>query len=318
MTARRHLLRSAAALAAAVCMPVARADDRALRIVVPYPPGGGSDRAARLIAEALRPTLGTVVVENVVGAGGRLAARQLAGQTPAGPVLILANPAVMVVAPVVFRSSGYEPDRDFQPVSTVSRYEFVVAVGADMPVRSIAELRAWIKANPGKANLGVPASGSLPHFFAMMLAQAAGVEATVVPYKGSAPMVTDLVGGHLPVAFDTVDSLLPLHESGKVRILATSGEKRQLPQVPTLRESGLDLTGEGWNTFFAKASMPTAEVDRLAAAVAAVMRQPAMQKAFADAVLEAVSAERAATRADLERFKERWLPTIRKSGLSFD
>lgn len=181
------------------------------------------------------------------------------------PALLLANPAVMVVAPLVFPDAGYDAERDFRAVSHVNSYEFGVAVGSAVPVKELPHLLAWLRANPEKANFGVPATGSLPHFFGLMVGDAAQVRAEIVGYRGSAPLTTDLVGGQVPVAFDTLDSLLPQHDAGKVRILAVSSAKRSplAPNVPTFKEAGLDLVATGWNTFFAPASMPAAQVERL-------------------------------------------------------
>ena len=327
MRIRRNLtLALAAALLCAGALPgtagiaLAQGADKApLRIVVPYPPGGSSDRAARLLAEALQPRLGTpVIVENIVGAGGRLAARQLAGGAADAPVLMLANPALMVVAPLVFKNNGYEPDQDFQPISQISSYEFALAVGPAVPVRELNHLLAWIKSNPDKANLGVPATGSLPHFFALMVAQAAKAPAQVIGYKGSAPLSTDLIGGHVAVAVDTLDTLLPLHEGGKLRILATSGAKRAVATLPTFKEAGLDISADGFNVLYARPGMKPEMVEMLAREIAAAMLQPALREKFSAAKAEPVSASRAQTRAMLERFKAQWLPVIQKAGLQFD
>ena len=214
---RRHSLAAGVAMAAlgalAALTPAtsARAQDAGtLRLIVPYPAGGGSDRAARLVAEALQPRLNqTVIVENVVGVGGRLAMRQFATAPADANVLLLVNPALMVVAPKVFKANGYDPDKDYQPLSVITTYQFAVAVGAAVPVREYRHMLAWLQANPEKASIGVPATGSLPHFFALMLTEQARARAEVIGYKGSAPLSTDLIGGHIPVAIDTFESLLP-------------------------------------------------------------------------------------------------------------
>jgi tripartite-type tricarboxylate transporter receptor subunit TctC len=289
-----------------------------LRIVVPYAAGGASDRAARFLAEGLQPRLGTaVIVENVTGAGGRLAMRQIAAQADTN-VIVMANPALMVVAPLVYRNNGYDPERNFQPLSQVSVYEFAVAVGAAVPVRELSHLMAWMKANPDKATIGVPATGSLPHFFSLMWAKAAGTRVEVVGYKGSAPLATDLIGGHVPAAVDTLDALVTLHESGKLRILATSGPKRALPSVPTFQEAGSMLTATGWNVAFAKASMPLAQAERLSREIAAVMALPAVREKFMLAKIEPVSASADQTRRMLSAFSTQWVPPIQLAGLQFE
>jgi tripartite-type tricarboxylate transporter receptor subunit TctC len=298
--------------------PVFAQGGTSLRIVVPYPAGGGSDRAARVLAEALQPRLGSpVIVENITGAGGRLAMRQLAAQ-PDTNVLVLANPALITVAPLVYKSNGYEPERDFQAVSQITTYEFAIAVAGAVPVREFNHLVAWLRANPEKANLGVPATGSLPHFFALMLTQQAKVDSQVVGYRGSAPLVNDLMGGHLPVAVDTLESLLPLHEGSKLRLLATSGEKRSVASVPTFKEAGLPVAATGWAVLFAKTGMPAGTVDRLSREIAAVMATAEVRNKLMAANMEPVSSDRETTRRMLQAFNAQWEPVIKKAGLQFD
>jgi len=324
MHTRRLFTRTLLAICAAAGLAAAAAPAWAqaaapLRIVVPYPPGGSSDRAARILAETLQPRLGqTVIVENIVGAGGRLAMRQLAALPADAPVLVLVNPALMVVAPLVYKNNGYDPDKDFQPVAQVSRYEFAAAVGPAVPVRALSHLMAWLKANPNQASIGVPATGSLPHFFALMMGQSAQVPAQVVGYKGSAPLSTDLIGGHVPVAVDTLDTLLPLHEGGKLRILATSGTTRAVKDLPTFQESGFALSASGWNVLYARAGMPAAQVQKLSAEVAAVMKQPDIRDKFIALKAEPVSATREQTTVMLRDFKAQWVPVIQKAGLQFE
>ena len=311
---RRHLLAAAAALPLA--SPVL-AQDTTLRILVGYAPGGATDRVARIVADKLQAKLGMpVVVENKTGAGGRLAAQQLKATPPGQNVLMVGNPAVMVVAPLVFKDNGYDAERDIVPVSHVNDYEFALAVASAVPVRELSHLIAWLRANPEKANFGVPATGSLPHFFALMMGEKAGVKAQVVGYRGSAPLATDLIGGQLPVAFDTFDTILPQHEAGKVRILAVSGAKRSpmAPSIPTFKESGLDLVATGFNGFFAPATMPRERVDRFATAITEVMRDPDTQRRFLDNKLTPVVSTRAQTEAMLKAYRAQWAPVVKKSG----
>ncbi|HLS56163.1 MAG TPA: tripartite tricarboxylate transporter substrate-binding protein [Zeimonas sp.] len=308
-----------AAIVALAAPSPARAQplDGALRIVVPYPPGGASDRAARLIADRLKDKLGTsVVVENRTGAGGRLAMQQLKA-TPAGQnVLVVGNPALMVVAPVVFRDVGYDAQRDFVPVSHVTNYDFAVAVGSAVPVREFNHLAAWLRANPGQANIGVPATGSLPHFFALMIGESIGIEPQVVGYRGSAPAITDLMAGTIPVAVDTLDALLPHQSGGKLRILAVAGARRSpmAPAVPTLRESGMDTVATGWNAMFAPASMPKDRVQRIGLAIRDVMREKETRAKFESASMEPVSATPEQTAKMLSAYRALWEPVVKKSG----
>jgi tripartite-type tricarboxylate transporter receptor subunit TctC len=164
----------------------------------------------------------------------------------------------------------------------------------------------------------MPATGSLPHFFALMMAQGAGIKPEVIGYKGSSPLVTDLMGGHVPVAIDALDSHLVQHEAGKIRILATSGAKRALPNVPTFKEAGLDVVATGFNTFYAKASMPADRAAGLSREIKAVMSMPDVQQKFIVLKAEAVAADQAASRAEVEAFKKLWVPAIRQANLQFE
>ena len=315
---RRLAIQATAAAMAAPFASLARAQSGGtLSIVVPYAPGGSSDRAARIIADKLGSRLGqTVIVENKTGAGGRVAMQQTKGVAASQTVLVLANPATMVVAPLVFKNNGYDPERDFQPVSQVSDYEFGVAVSTSVPVKALSHLLAWLRANPQQANIGVPATGSLPHFFALMMGEKAHIDAQVVGYRGSGPLITDLIGGQVPVAVDTLDTLLPQHEAGKLRILATSGPRRSpfSADIPTFKEAGLDLVGTGWNALFAPASMPKDRVARLGAAVEQVMREEGTRRLFHDARMVAVASTPAQTAAMLKAYRAQWAPVVQKSG----
>ena len=296
-----------------------QAQDNNLRLIVPYPPGGSTDLAARIVANELQTRLGSnVLVENMVGAGGRLAMQNIKRMPADANVLVIANPALITVAPLVFKSTGYDPDADFQALSQVSIYEFGVAVGTAVPVREFPHMMAWIKANPEKANFGVPATGSLPHFFALMVNKATNTNSPVIGYKGSAPLNTDLMGGHVPVAIDTVDTMLPLHLAGKIKILGTSGEKRSVPTIPTLKESGFNIAATGWNVIFAKSSMPADKAARIAKEVAAIMQMPAVRDKFINAKAEPISSTQQQTKDMLSKFKAQWQPVIQQSGLKFD
>jgi tripartite-type tricarboxylate transporter receptor subunit TctC len=311
--------RRTAALAAllALAATAAQAQDQPLRIVVGYAPGGATDKVARIVGEKLQAKLGTtVIVENKTGAGGRLAAQQVKAAKPGDNVLMVGNPAVMVVAPLVFKDNGYDAERDFVPVSHVNDYEFGLAVATAVPVRELSHLLAWLRANPAQANFGVPATGSLPHFFALMTGDKAGVKAQVIGYRGSGPLLADLLGGQVPVAFDTLDGLLPQADAGKLRVLASSGAKRSpiAPNVPTFKEAGLDLVATGFNAFFAPSSMPPAKVQQYAAAIHEIMRDPDTQRKFADAKMTPVVSTQAQTAAMLKAYRAQWAPVVQKSG----
>lgn len=301
----------------ALSAALAQAQEAPLRIVVGYAPGGSSDRVARIVADKLQAKLGSpVIVENRTGAGGRLSAQAVKSAPANQPALLLANPAVMLVAPLVFPDAGYDAERDFRPVSHVNSYEFGVAVSSAVPVRELPHLIAWLRANPDKANFGVPATGSLPHFFGLMVGDAAKVNAEVIGYRGSAPLLNDLIGGQVPVAFDTFDTLLPQHDAGKIRILAVSSAKRSPldTKIPTFKEGGMDLAATGWNTFFAPMSMPKAQAERLAGLIHEVMKDPDTRRKFEAAKMEPVASSMAQTEAMLRAYRAQWAPVVQRSG----
>ncbi len=313
--------RAIALVAASALLPVpllAQTDRRPLRIVSGYAPGGSTDVVARIVGEKLQEKLSTtVVVENKPGAGGRLAAQQLRSAPASERVLMIANPAVMVVAPLVFKSNGYDAQADFQMVSMVNNYDFAVSVATAVPVRELSHLLAWLKSNPRQATFGVPATASLPHFFSLMLAQRAKVEAQIVGYKGSGPLNTDLMGGQIPVSLDTFETVLPLHEGGKLRVLAVSGEKRSefAPDIPTFREAGIDLAANGWNALFAPVSMPKEDANQLGEAIREIMQDPATLARFKAARLTPMAVARAESEAMLTRYRQQWEPVVRDSGI---
>ncbi|CAN7346964.1 Bug family tripartite tricarboxylate transporter substrate binding protein [Variovorax sp. LjRoot84] len=316
----KHILRrltGTLALAAIACATAAQPLDSPLRIVVGYAPGGATDRVARIVGDKLQAKLGVpVVVDNKPGAGGRLAAQQVKATPAAQNVLMLANPAVMVVAPLVFKDNGYDAERDFVPVSHVNDYEFALSVATAVPVRELPHLLAWMRANPEKANVGVPATGSLPHFFGLMVGEKAKVPTQVIGYRGSSPLLTDLIGGQVPIAVDTLDVVIPQHQAGKIRILAMSGAKRSpfAPEVPTFKEAGLDLVATGWNTFFAPATMPREKVARLSQAIREVMQDPDTVRRFKDSLMTPVASTQEQTAAMLKAYRAQWAPVVQKSG----
>jgi len=290
-----------------------------LTLVVGYAPGGSTDRIARLIAERLGPKLGVAVtVENRAGEGGRLAAKQLRRSAATENVLMLGNPAVMVVAPLVFKDAGYDPDKDFVPVTQVSSYDFALAVGQKLQLDRAMFLVGRLWAHPEEAIFGVPATGSLPHFFGLMVGDALSVQPQIKGYGGSAPLAADLTGGSLPIAIDTLDSLYAQHVAGKIRILAVSGKKRAsfAPSLPTFREAGMKIDADGWNTFFAPSSMPPAKVQLLAAKIREVMQDPGLQKAADALYITPVVSSNAETVQMLKAYRQQWEPVVRRSGFA--
>lgn len=289
-------------------------------LVVGYAPGGASDRAARFVAEQLQQKLNVnVIVENKTGAGGRLAAQYVKNQPASKDTLMIGNPAVMVVAPLVFNNLPYDPIADFKPISTVTNYHFGIAVAADNPIKDINDLLTWAKANQDQFNIAVPASGSLPHFFALMLSEQAKVKSEVIGYRGSSPALTDLIGGSIPVAIDTMDVLTSQHQGGRIRLLATSGNEPEAGlDVPTFKDAGLDLEASGWNTLFAPNSMSDQKVTYLGKTIKDIMSQPEVQQRFIQNDLPPVASDHLEAATQIQDFTQLWAPVIKASGYKVD
>ncbi|HYF18856.1 MAG TPA: tripartite tricarboxylate transporter substrate-binding protein, partial [Ramlibacter sp.] len=243
---RRHFTALAAASLAA---PAALAQDRTTRIYVGFPPGGSVDVVARLLAEKMRTALGqNVIVDNKPGAGGRVALNELKKAAPDGQTLCLSPSGALVIQPWLFQNLGYDPVKDFTPVSRVTTFDFAVTAGPAAPAGDLRAVLAWMKANPGRANYATSGAGTVPHFAGMMLGQTAGVPLTHVAYRGGAPAAQDLIGGQVPLMVDTASETLEHHKAGKVRILAVTGEQRSraLPDVPTLKELGINMAADAF------------------------------------------------------------------------
>ena len=286
-----------------------------IKIVVPYPAGGGSDVVARLIADKLKDSLGqTVIVENKPGAGGRIGTEYVKGQPADGATMLVVNPALFVVAPVVFSKLGYDPDADFAPVSLIYTYQFCVSVPPTSAIKDVKGLVEWIKKNPNQANYGSPAAGSLPHFFGLMIGKAAGVEMVHSSYNGSGPLVTALIGNQIPMGVDAYDAQSAYHPD-KIRILATAGTTRKKADIPTFKEEGFpEIEGVGWNAIVVPAKTPKAVVDKLSAAIAKAVKSPDVVEKIQGLGSDAVGTTPEEFSATLKKDRERWVPIIKASG----
>jgi tripartite-type tricarboxylate transporter receptor subunit TctC len=308
-----------AALAAALALPARAQSADTVRIVFPFAAGGSGDILARLLAEHLHSSLGApVIVENRTGAQGRIGVQAVKAAPPDGKTLLLTPVAPMSIFQHVYKSLPYDPIADFAPLSQVATFDFAIAVGPQVPAKSLGELVAWVKANPGKGNYGIPAAGSLPHFFGVLFGRTAGLDLRHVGYRGSAGALTDLVAGQLPIVVTTTADLLEQHRAGRVRVLATSDRQRSpfLPDIPTFKEAGYDILGTGWYGAFAPAGLPSDQVAKLSAALAEAVRQPKIKERLLAAGLQPTGT----TAAELARIQkadsELWAPAVKASGFT--
>lgn len=286
-----------------------------IKIVVPYPAGGGSDVVARLIADKLKDSLAqTVIVENKPGAGGRIGTEYAKSQPADGTTMLMVNPALFVVAPLVFSKLAYDPDADFVPVSLVTTYQFCVSVPPTSTIKDVKGLIAWITKNPNQANYGSPAAGSLPHFFGLMIGKAAGVEMVHSSYNGSGPLVTALIGDQIPMGVDAYDAQSAYHPD-KLRILATSGTTRKRSDIPTFKEEGFpEIEGVGWNAIVVPAKTPKPVIDILNAAIVQAVKAPDVVEKIQALGNDAVNTSPEEFSAILKKDRERWTPIIKASG----
>jgi tripartite-type tricarboxylate transporter receptor subunit TctC len=249
-----------------------------IRMVVGFPPGGGTDGAARIIAEKLPQQLGqAVVVENHAGAGGTIGANQVARATPDGYTVFFGSGAELMIAPITRKAVPYKLLKDFTPIGEVGSVKFVLVVPASSPVNDVKALVAQGKKHPGEMNFASFGVGSTNHMIGEMFLSSAGIQATHVPYQGSSPQITALLSGEVDFTFETAAVALPLIKSGKVKVLATSSSQRlkELPDVPTLQELGFtELVADGWMGLFAPANTPVPIVQHLNQALTSVLASP--------------------------------------------
>jgi tripartite-type tricarboxylate transporter receptor subunit TctC len=326
-TSRRHLV---AALPAACLLSVfapaawAQADypSRALRVIVPQPPGGGFDFVARALGERLAKRLGQpVVVENRTGSGTLIGTDAAAKAAADGYTLLTGSVSNMVLNMGLYKNLSYDSLRDFEPVGLAVSYSYTLIARADLPFKTLADVVAHAKANPGKMTYASAGNGSGQHVLAAALWQLAGVEITHVPYRGAQAAYADLLGGRVDMFFDLTPTTRAHIESGKVFPLAVSGAERNAlqPTVPTINETGvarLDL--ESWFGYFAPRGTPPAALQRLRTELAAVIAEPELRDVFTKAGGKPLTISVDQTSAMLKRDVERWTALIRAANISLD
>ena len=250
-----------------------------LHLLVGFPPGGGTDAIARTLADKLKDVLGNpVVVENRAGAGGQIAAQVLKAAAPDGNTLYFTHDHAISILPQVVKNPGYEPSKDFVPVAGIATFVNAFAVSGGTPANSLTQYLAWVRnQGAGHGNVGVPAPASVPEFLVKLMAQKYALDLQAAPYRGSAPMMGDMLGNQIGAGVASVPDFIENHRAGKLHIVAVMGNTRQsqLPDVPTFAELGLPGFEEvAYYGFFAPAGTPHAAIERFADAVAKVIAMP--------------------------------------------
>ena len=312
--------------AASVAAPAVHAQgaypNKPIKLIVGFPPGGGIDFTARTIQTGLEAALGQpVVIDYKAGAGGVIAATELTRMAPDGYTLLVANTGPFAIAPYLQAKKPYDPVAQFSYVGQIAESAYIAATRADHPAKDLRQFIEWAKANPGKANFASGGPGSSTHLNGELLNSVAGVDLLHVPYKGSAPAVTDLIGGQTHLLIDAGTVLLPQIKGGRLKALAVTGARRDpnLPDVPTVRELGMaNMEAVGFQGLVGPAGLPKEVVDRLSTELRKVLASADVKAKFAAAGSEVQPRNAAEFAAYVKGEAERWSALIAKRGIKLD
>ncbi|MBL8382891.1 MAG: tripartite tricarboxylate transporter substrate binding protein [Burkholderiales bacterium] len=313
-----------AALAAALLAPGAAAQDwpaRPVRIVVPFAAGGTTDITARVVAEQLTPVLRqSVVVDNRAGAGGNVGATEVARAAPDGYTFLMGTPGTQAINQFLYQKMPYDTARDLIPVSFVVRVPNVLIVHPSVGVKTIAELIAKAKARPAGMSYGTPGNGSTGHLSTELFKSRAGIFVTHIPYRGSGPMLLDLIAGQIEMAIDNLPSAIPHIRSGKLIALGVTSEQRnaQLPEVPTIASVLPGYVAESWFVLVAPAGTPAPIVTRLSAEVDRILRRPEVIERFKGLGAEPVGGTPEQLGAVIAAATRKWQQVVKASGAKLD
>ena len=314
---RKFIAGSLAVSVAAKAGPAPAQSGPLTRIIFPFAAGGSGDMLCRLIAQYLGPMLDrNFIVENRTGGDGLIGIKSVKGAAPDGATILVTTGPTMYLLSMVETEPSFNTARDFAPISQLARFEFVVAVSPSIGVTDFQQLVAWVKANPSKASYGVPSSGTIPHFTGWQLAKVLGLSMTRVAYRGSAPIINDLIGGHLPICVTTLSDTITQHRADKIRIVAVSGPARSpfLADVPTLKEAGVDIVADGWYGMWLPAGSPPEFAKKLSAAVAEVMAKPDVQEKLKAITLIPVGSSAEGLGKALAADTAFWQPIVKATG----
>jgi tripartite-type tricarboxylate transporter receptor subunit TctC len=315
-----------AALAAAVvalsCMTgqgfAADYPTRPVTLVIGFAPGGPSDVMARLLTRKMEEILKQpLIIENRVGGGGGIAATAVARATPDGHTLLLATGSSLAINVSLYKNLGYDPEKDFEPISLVGVQTNVLYAHPSLPAKTLTEFVAYAKANPGKLSFGSGGVGTPAHLAGELLRIKAGIEYTHVPFRGTGPALQSVIGNHVPTAFNPPSPLVPHLQSGAIKAIAITTLKRTpaLPDVPTIAESGYPgFDAATWHAIVAPAGLPADVRTKLHQAIHQTLNEPATRKAFADLGVDVVNSTPAELRAYIKSEIPKWAEVVKASG----
>jgi tripartite-type tricarboxylate transporter receptor subunit TctC len=296
---------------------------KSLRIIVPFAPGGSTDIFARLVGERLSAAFAQpVLVENRAGASGNIGAEAVAKSAPDGYTVLMATTGVMAINNALFKNLPYDAAKDFEPVIFIASITNVLAVPADLPAKSVAELVALAKKEPGKLTFASSGAGSSTHLSAELFKSMAGIDVVHVPFKGSGQALIDVVAGRVSMIFDNMPSALPHIKGGKLRALGVTGSRRSgaLPEVPTIAEAGADVLLRGyeslsWSGFAVPAGTPREVIQRLNRDTAVILLAPELRQKLAEQGADAMGGSPEAFAEHVRREREKWGRLIRERNI---
>ncbi|MES2482378.1 MAG: Bug family tripartite tricarboxylate transporter substrate binding protein [Pseudomonadota bacterium] len=316
LTTRRALL--AALSLAATGLPAWSQTATPIRLLVGFPPGGGTDAIARALAEKLKDVLGVpVVVEKRAGAGGQIAAQALKAAAPDGTTYFLSHDHSISILPLVTRNAGFDPATDFISVAGFATFANALAISGGTPARSLQEYVNAVQAAGGKDTIGVPAPGSIPEFLVGLIGQKYKLDLQAAPYRGSAPMIADMLGNQIKAGVGSIPDFIENHRAGKLRVVAVIGDKRQalLPEVPTFTELGFaNLDDLPYYGVFAPAGTPAAVTERFGQALQRVVAMPDVRERLTAMGLTVGYQPQAQFAGVVRKYTQTWDRIIKASG----
>jgi tripartite-type tricarboxylate transporter receptor subunit TctC len=321
ITRRIALAITVASLCAAPSVALAQGwPSRPVTVILPFAAGGGTDLLARALAQDLGERLGQqFVVDNRAGAGGNIGAGAVAKAAPDGYTIMFGTPGPLANNKLMYKSLPFDPEQAFIPIVLIAKSPVIIAARTSLPVNDIKELAAYAKANPGKLNVGVPGNGTLGHITALLLQKELGISMTTVPYRGTALVINDLLGGQVDIAMDFMPSYVPLVREGKIRALGVTSAQRSsdLPDVKTVQDAGFKgFEATAWFALAAPAGTPTEIIDKLNAATNAFLQSPKGKEVLATLSMQAIGGSPADLKAFITSELQKWGPVVREANIS--
>jgi tripartite-type tricarboxylate transporter receptor subunit TctC len=295
---------------------------KVITMIVPFPAGGSTDALARRLANDMGEKLGQkIVVDNRAGAGGNIGAALVAQAKPDGYTILFTTPGPGANNKLLYKSMPFDPEKDFTPIAVIAESPLVIVANAQTSINTMPELIAYSKAHPGELNAGNPGNGTLGHIATALLSHQTGIKLTAVPYRGTAPLITDLLGGQVQLGFDFMPAYIPHIEAGKVRALAVTTSKRSdlLPDVPTVKESGVaGFEAVAWYALEGPKNLPADIVGKLNAAANEFLNAEAAKAALKTLGMSGVGGTPAALTDLISRELAKWAPIIKEADIRME